>query len=79
MRISLRRSKPTPVAPNRAVRPTPCSPAVVREVEPPAVPIAGDEVGSIDEWMRSLRRPGEPRVLSRPTYVLLDEARAEAE
>lgn len=54
-------------------------PSVVREVDSVVVPIADDEVGSMDEWMRSLRRPGEPRVLSRPTYVLLDEARAEAE
>lgn len=53
--------------------------SVVREVEPAAVPIGGQEVGSMDKWMRSLRRPGEPRVLSRPTYVLLDEARAEVE
>lgn len=54
-------------------------PSVVREVEPAVVPLADEKLGSMDEWMRSLRRPGEPRVLSRPTYVLLDEARAEAE
>jgi hypothetical protein len=54
-------------------------PSVVREVEPVVVPIADEDIGSMDDWMRSLRGPGEPRVLSRPTYVLLDEARAEAE
>lgn len=49
-------------------------PSVVREVDP--FMDDDDEVGSMDAWMR---RPGEPRVLSRPTYILLDEARAETE
>lgn len=46
-------------------------------VEPVVMPVADDEVGSMDAWMRSVRRVGPPRVLSHPTYIMLDEARAE--
>ncbi|HWL43834.1 MAG TPA: hypothetical protein VNQ73_12890 [Ilumatobacter sp.] len=50
-------------------------PSVVRQIDP----IVDDEpMESMDEWIRSCRRTGPPRVLPKPVYEYLEEARAEA-
>jgi hypothetical protein len=44
---------------------------------PVVVPIRRAAAGSLDEWLKELRQPGPPRILTKSAAEMLHEARAE--